>query len=95
MTSSIGEVKSEQLDGKCFVQFLEEEEDIFTWTKHNDHFFLNQKGHTEQNLFNIKAKDLEVCNRCLKTRKEELDRAENLFKQNGPLRGLELFSGKY
>jgi hypothetical protein len=74
---------------------LDDEKEIFTWTKHNDHFFLNQKGHSEQALFNIRAKDVESCKKCLETRKEELARAENLFKQNGPLQGLELFSGEY
>lgn len=56
-------------------------------------FFLNQKGHSV--LFDIEAGDFDFCEKCVKTRREELARAEQLFEHNGPLRGLELFSGKY
>lgn len=93
MTARIGEIDPERLDGRCYVRYLRNQEEINKWIQHNDHFYLNQKGDSKRGLFHIEKDDLEFCHECLSTRECDLTRAEDLFNRNGPLRGLELFSG--
>jgi DNA (cytosine-5)-methyltransferase 1 len=76
------------------VRCLRKPKEVENWTSHNDHFYLNQKGDIKHGLFFIDKEYLELCNECLISRVDEITRAQRLFKANGPLRGLELFSGK-
>ena len=95
MTVRTGEIELERLDGRCYVRYLRERAEIEEWVKHDDHFYLNQKGNTQHGLFVIHDEDLDHCEVCQEARNDDIVRAQELFNQNGPLRGLELFSGKY
>jgi len=91
LTVRTGEIELERLDGRCYVRYLRELAEIEEWVKHDDHFYLNQKGNTQHGLFVI---DDDHCEVCQEARKNDIMRAQELFNKNGPLRGLELFSGK-
>lgn len=97
LTSRTGEVDPEQLNGRCFVKYFKypaNQEEIDKWIRHDDHFYLNQKGDPRRGLFQVDKEDLEYCEECLESREADITRAENVLGQNAPLRGLELFSGK-
>ncbi len=94
LTSRTGEIDPERLNGRCFVKHLGNHKEIDNWIRHNDHFYLNQKGDSRRGLFYIEEEDVEYCQECLGTREDDITRAESLFEKNAPLRGLELFSGK-
>lgn len=94
MTVRTGEIDLERLDGRCYVRYLSERAEIEEWIKHDDHFYLNQKGDLRHGLFVIDDEDLDGCEVCQEARFDDIMRVQELFNQNGPLRGLELFSGK-
>lgn len=94
MTVRAGEIDLERLDGRCYVRYLRKCAEIEEWIKHDDHFYLNQKGDTRHGLFSIGEEDVDHCETCFEARRDDIVRAQELFKQNGQLRGLELFSGK-
>ncbi|KAF5357987.1 hypothetical protein D9756_001474 [Leucocoprinus leucothites] len=93
LTPRAGEIDPERLDGRCYVRYLRKHREIEEWIRHNDHFYLNQKGDLKHGLFSIDEEDLDYCGLCLEARNDDISRAQELFEQNGPLRGLELFSG--
>ncbi|KAF9454585.1 S-adenosyl-L-methionine-dependent methyltransferase [Macrolepiota fuliginosa MF-IS2] len=93
VTSRIGEINPERLDGRCYVRHLRSQRDINNWIEHDNHFYVNRKGDPKRGLFRMEESDLEYCHECLGAREDELARAKSLFGQNEPLRGLELFSG--
>jgi hypothetical protein len=95
LTSRTGDVDPERLNGRCYVRYLKVSEKIEKWLQYDDHFYLNQKGDMKHGLFTIDKEDLERCEDCFQIRIEEIKRAEELLEQNRPLRGLELFSGKF
>ncbi|KXN86923.1 DNA (cytosine-5)-methyltransferase 1A, partial [Leucoagaricus sp. SymC.cos] len=92
LTSRVGRIDPERLDGICYVRHLRDHGKIDEWIQYNDHFYLNQKGDMH-GLFHIDEDELDVCGECMTTRLDELARNKQLLKQRGPLRGLELFSG--
>lgn len=94
MTVRTGEIELERLDGRCYVRYLRKRTEIEEWVKHDDHFYLNQKGDIRHGLFIIDDEDFDHCEVCQEARNDDIMRTQELFNQNGLLRGLELFSGK-
>lgn len=87
------------MDGKCYVRQLTVSHKIDDWVRHQDHFYVNQwaesKGiETTDSLQELAPDELECCSSCHIDHVQELAHAERLLRKNGPLRGLELFSGK-
>ncbi|KAF5373890.1 hypothetical protein D9758_000794 [Tetrapyrgos nigripes] len=80
------------IDGKCFVKHLEDEDEINEWIKSHDHYFLRN----ELQLGSISRLDpasFQSCENCLSEREEEITQRQTELDKHGPLRGLELFSG--
>lgn len=99
-TSKIVNVDADRVDGKCFVAHLLVPAEIDQWVKTDDHYFVNQWAESTSikstdDLQELGVSELRLCQPCHKTRVEQLSYAERLLEKNGPLRGLELYSGMY
>lgn len=84
---------ADKLDGICYVQYLEDTDEIEPWVAHNDHYYFNQEGN-ERKLKPFNESDFDYCHPCYNERVASLERVKKLAEKNDPLRGLELFSGR-
>ncbi|KJA27122.1 hypothetical protein HYPSUDRAFT_212781 [Hypholoma sublateritium FD-334 SS-4] len=81
-----------KLDGICYVQHFTSARTIEKWVKHNDHYYLNEKGDINQ-LEPMDKDDFTFCELCF-LQDEVLRKKRQTFSQtNSKLVGFELFSG--
>ncbi|TFK42486.1 S-adenosyl-L-methionine-dependent methyltransferase [Crucibulum laeve] len=85
-------ITPEELDGVCFVRHLTDFNEIESWVKNEDHFYLNQVGTIKQ-LCTIEEDEFPICEVCDKEHARKIEHQEMLRLRNAPLRGLELFCG--
>jgi hypothetical protein len=80
------ELLPKHIDGHCFVQCLDNENQIHQWVKEDNHWYI--KGWPLESSFTI-------CKKCLDQHMEEMN-AWKMFLENGKkLQCLELFSGLF
>ena len=77
----------------CYVRQLAEAGEIDDWVQHDDHFYVDLEQDDDGSLTEMDADALAYCTACYDERETRLSRKEKLITQNGPLIGLELFSG--
>ena len=97
-SSNIIKVDADRIDGKCYVQYLTDADSIDEWVRHDDHYFVNQKGDSvsttsTEDLELLASEDFKSCLACYENRLEQLENSSKLLERHGPLRGLELYSG--
>lgn len=81
-----------KLDGICYVQHFTSARTIEKWVKHDDHYYLNEKGDVNQ-LEPMDKDDFTFCELC-HLQDEVLRKKKQTFSQtNSKLVGFELFSG--
>jgi len=92
-------VHDEDLQGQCYVAHKRDADAVEEWAKHDDHYYVNQQACTLipkslDDLQDWPGNEFKACGKCREEREELLERQTLLLQRNGPLRGLELFSGK-
>ncbi|KAF8891199.1 hypothetical protein BD779DRAFT_1513769 [Infundibulicybe gibba] len=90
-------VNVDDIDGKCYVRYLNDPQEIGEWVEHDDHFYVNEKvEHDDSNSPRLKPLQRSVFKTCASCEAEhagDLVRTNDSRNRHGPLRGLELFSG--
>ncbi|KAF8163400.1 S-adenosyl-L-methionine-dependent methyltransferase [Crassisporium funariophilum] len=81
-----------KLDGICHVQYITEEDLIEAWIKHDDHFYLNQKGN-EDKLVKMDKHKFICCKVCYNKDKRVIEHVGHFLQGNSKLVGMELFCG--
>jgi len=92
-TSQSSLIKSDDIDGICYVSHLTNSQAINEWVRHDDHYYSNQIATPSGELHVLDSDDFRQCKRCFNDRINRLHFNEQLFARHQPLRGLELFSG--
>ncbi|CAA7271617.1 unnamed protein product [Cyclocybe aegerita] len=85
-------ISAHQLDGKCHISFMTDENKIQQWIKHNDHYYVNQEG-DEEHLTPMDDEDIKHCKICRNEDRERRTMTKKFGLTNSKLVGMELFSG--
>lgn len=73
----------EDIYGKVYIESFpsESREDVVDWSQHDDHFYV--------------LSEISQCLECMEKHQQQLDKVDEFLARVEPLRGLELFSGKF
>jgi len=78
----------------CYVRQLAEADEIDEWVQYDDHFYVDLEEDDDGSLTEMDADALTHCTVCCDEQETRLSREEESMTRNGPLIGLELFSGR-
>ncbi|KII89181.1 hypothetical protein PLICRDRAFT_160365 [Plicaturopsis crispa FD-325 SS-3] len=97
-TDCIERVKLDQIDGIFYAKHGTSPADIDAWIQHADHFYVSDCADstdvTSVDMLRPLSPDaFEWCRECRNGRSKALEKAATLLAREGPIRGLELFSG--
>jgi hypothetical protein len=97
-TRHVNQVKASDIDGVCFVKFIEEAdvEAIEAWIKDDsdlERFYTNERQIGSGDLVPMEVEEIEVCQHCEHVYQQEMAAMDRYHLFNDPLSALDLFSG--
>ncbi|KAH7923467.1 S-adenosyl-L-methionine-dependent methyltransferase [Leucogyrophana mollusca] len=97
-TSKIVKVPADDIDGICYAIYSTDLDEIDNWVQHDDHFYMNQSADSPKapklkHLSDLSEDEFVSCEKCHLERVKVLNQRSRLLQKNGPINGMELFSG--
>lgn len=83
LSSTTKTIPFKDIYGKVYVESFpsESRKDVVDWSRHDDHFYV--------------LSEISQCSECMEKHQHQLDKLDDFLARVEPLRGLELFSGKF
>ena len=100
-TSKTEIISTEDITGKCYIQYLSAIGNLEAWLHQKNHFYIQDNfnkplltgGGDEIQMLDSSTHS--YCEECYREHVKTLEREDILYEQNKPLQALEIFSGLF